>query len=89
MEVLERLRKPLRYPTELRGQSTRQVDRIKREMRVPRVYREVMQNYQQVMNALASSDQGDDPQLAADLVRHFTGRSRMTEPEPGRSLERE
>ena len=65
------------------------VDPTQRETRVPRIYREVMQNYQQVMHALASSDQGEDRQLAADLVRHFIGRSRMAEKEKWRSQERE
>ena len=69
--------------------NTTGVDRTKRETRVPRIQREVMQTYKQVMNALASSDQGDDRQLAADLVRHFTGRSRVREEEKGRDRERE
>ncbi len=37
---------------------------------------EVMQNYEQVMRALASSDRGPDRQLAADLVRYLSDRSR-------------
>ena len=35
-----------------------------------------MQNYERVMKALAGSDQGEDRQLAADLVGYFTGRGR-------------
>ena len=67
----------------------KQVDRRLRATPVPRVQREVMQNYERVMKALARSDQGDDRQLAADLVRYFTGRSRVREKEKGRPHERE
>ena len=42
-----------------------------------------MQNYERVMKALARSDRGDDRQLAEDLVRHFTGWSRVGEKEKG------
>ena len=66
-----------------------QVDRRTRETRVPRVHREVMQNYERVMKALARSERGDDRQLAAGLVRHFTGRSLVAEKEKGRLQERE
>ena len=65
------------------------VDRRARETRAPRIQREVMQNYERVMKALARSDRGDDRQLAADLVRHFSGRSRMEESEKARPQERE
>lgn len=65
------------------------LDRIKRETHAPRVQREVMQNYERVMNALARSDRGDDRQLAVDLVSHLAGRSRMHEKEKGRPEERE
>ncbi len=41
------------------------------------------------MKALARSDRGEDRQLAADLVSHLTGRSRMTEKEKWRPQERE
>ena len=37
---------------------------------------EVMQNYEQVMRVLASSDRGQDRQLATDLVRYLSKRSR-------------
>jgi hypothetical protein len=67
----------------------KQIDRTRRATPVPRVEREVMQNYERVMKALAASDQGKDRQLAADLVSYFTGRSRVTEREKGRSHERE
>lgn len=67
----------------------KRVDRSKRETHAPRVQREVMQNYQRVMKALAHSDRGDDRQLAADLVRHLAGQTRMHEKEKGRSQERE
>ncbi len=65
------------------------VDRSKREAHAPRVQREVMQNYERVMKALARSDRGDDRQLAADLVHHLAGRSRIHEKEKGRPQERE
>ncbi|MEO7864198.1 MAG: relaxase/mobilization nuclease domain-containing protein [Nitrospirales bacterium] len=65
-----------------------QVDRRTREAKVPRVQREVMQNYERVMRALARSDRGDDRQLAADLVRHFSGRSQVREREKEKPQER-
>ncbi len=37
---------------------------------------EVVRNYEQVMRALARSDRGEDRQLAADLVRYLSERSR-------------
>ncbi len=37
---------------------------------------EVLRNYEQVMRALARSDRGEDRQLAADLVRYLSERSR-------------
>ena len=67
----------------------KQIDRRLRATPVPPVQREVMQNYERVMKALASSDQGEDRRLAADLVGYFTGRSRVREKEKGRSQERE
>lgn len=68
---------------------TKQVDRMNRDTRVPCVQREVMQSYERVMKALARSDRGEDRQLVADLVRHFTGRSRVAEKDKGRDHERE
>ncbi|CUS37802.1 hypothetical protein COMA2_40033 [Candidatus Nitrospira nitrificans] len=35
-----------------------------------------MRNYEQVMRTLARSDHGEDRQLATDLVRHLSERSR-------------
>ena len=35
-----------------------------------------MRNYEQVMRTLARSDRGEDRQLAADLVRYLSERSR-------------
>jgi hypothetical protein len=35
-----------------------------------------MRNYEQVMRALVRSDRGEDRQLAADLVRYLSERSR-------------
>jgi hypothetical protein len=67
----------------------KQIDRTRRATPVRRVEREVMQNYERVMKALAASDHGKDRQLAADLVRYFTGRSLTAEKEKGRDQERE
>ena len=67
----------------------KQIDRRLHATPVPPVQREVMQNYERVMKALAASDQDKDRQLAADLVGYFTGRSRVTEKEKGRDQERE
>ncbi len=69
--------------------NTPHLDRRTRAGQAPRVQREVMQNYEQVMKALARSDRGDDRQLAADLVRHLSGRSQVKEQEKGRDRERE
>ncbi len=52
------------------------LERLKRTMRRHGRVQEVMQNYEQVMRALARSDRGEDRQLAADLVRHLSERSR-------------
>lgn len=52
------------------------LERLKRTMRRPGRAREVMRNYEQVMKALAQSDRGEDRQLAADLVRYLSERSR-------------
>ena len=67
----------------------KQIDRRLRATPVPRVQREVMQNYERVMKALAGSDHGEDRRLAADLVGYFTGRSRVGEKEKRRDQERE
>ena len=67
----------------------KQIDRRLRATPVPRVQREVMQNYERVMKALAESAHGEDRQLAAALVGYFTGRSRVGEKEKGRPHERE
>ena len=66
-----------------------QVDRRTGATQVPRIQREVMRNYKEVMNALARSDQGEDRKLAEDLVGYFTGRSHMVEKDKGRDQERE
>ena len=67
-----------------------QVDRRTRATQAPRVYRDVMQNYERVMKALARSDRADDRQLAADLVRYLTNRDRTltTERDSGKERER-
>jgi hypothetical protein len=65
------------------------VDRRTRATQAPRVQREVMHNYERVMNALARSDRGDDRQLATDLVSYLTGRSRLAEKEKARPHEHE
>ena len=67
----------------------KQIDRRLRAMPVPPVKPEVMQNYEGVMKALARSERGEDRQLAADLVRHFTERSHVREKDKGRDQERE
>ena len=63
--------------------------RLHRTTPVSPVQREVMQNYERVMKALAGSVHGEDRQLAADLVGYFTRRGRMREKEKGRDHERE
>ncbi len=68
---------------------TKRLDRSKRHTSTPQVQRDVMQNYEQVMKALARSDRGDDRQLAADLVSHLSGKHRTIEKEKGRVKERE
>jgi hypothetical protein len=50
--------------------------RLKRTTRRHGRAQEVMRNYEQVMRALAGSDRGEDRQLAADLVRYLSNRSR-------------
>ena len=65
------------------------LDRRTGATQVPRVQREMMQNYEQVMKALARSDQVEDRQLAADLVQHLSGRGQVREKEKGRDQERE
>jgi hypothetical protein len=67
----------------------KQIDRRLRATPVPGVQREVMQNYERVMKALAGSAHGEDRRLAADLVRYFTGRSHVVEKDKGGSHERE
>ena len=67
----------------------KQIERRLRATPVPRVEREVMQNYARVMKALAGSAHGEDRQLAANLVRYFTGRSHVREKDKGRPQERE
>ena len=52
------------------------VERLKRTTRGHGRPQEVMRNYEQVMRALARSDRGEDRQLAADLVRYLSERSR-------------
>ncbi len=52
------------------------LERLKRTTRRHGRVHEVMRNYEQVMRALARSDRGEDRQLAADLVRYLSKRSR-------------
>jgi hypothetical protein len=52
------------------------LERMKRTTRRHGRVQDVMRNYEQVMRALARSDRGEDRQLAADLVRYFSDRSR-------------
>ena len=78
----------VRHLADKATQATR-VDRRTRATQAPRVQLDLMQNYERVMKALARSDRGEDRQLAADLVRYLTGRSRMREEEKARPQERE
>jgi len=55
----------------------------------PRRQREVMQHYEQVMKALATSTRGDDRQLAADLVQYLGERGRTPERDRGRPQDRD
>ena len=57
-------------------QNGKTLERLKRTTRRAGRAREVMRNYEQVMKALAQSDRGEDRQLAADLVRYLSERSR-------------
>ena len=52
------------------------LERLKRTTRRQGRVQDVMRNYEQVMRALARSDRGEDRQLAADLVRYLSERSR-------------
>jgi hypothetical protein len=52
------------------------LERLKRTTRRHGRVQEVMRNYERVMRALARSDRGEDRQLAADLVRYLSERSR-------------
>jgi hypothetical protein len=52
------------------------LERLKRTTRRQGRVQEVIRNYEQVMRALARSDRGEDRQLAADLVRYLSERSR-------------
>jgi hypothetical protein len=52
------------------------LERMKRTTRRHGRAQEVMRNYEQVMRALAGSDRGEDRQLAIDLVRFLSERSR-------------
>ncbi len=52
------------------------LERLKRTTRRQGRVQEVMRNYEQVMRTLARSDRGEDRQLAADLVRYLSERSR-------------
>ena len=69
--------------------NTQHLDRRTRATPVPPVQRDLMQNYEQVMKALARSERGDDRQLAADLVSYLSGRGRVGEKEKARDQERE
>ncbi|MDI3461828.1 MAG: IncQ plasmid conjugative transfer DNA nicking endonuclease TraR [Nitrospira sp.] len=52
------------------------LERLNRTTSRPGRGMEVMRNYEQVMRVLARSDRGEDRQLAADLVRYLSERSR-------------
>ena len=65
------------------------LERTHRQTSQPRRQREVMQHYEQVMRALATSTRGDDRQLAADLVRYLGERGRTPERDRREPKERE
>lgn len=65
------------------------LDRQKRQTHTPRKQREVIRHYEQVMRALARSDQGEDRQLAVDLVHYLGGRGRAPETANDRGKDRE
>jgi len=65
------------------------LDRQKRVTDTPRKQREVMHRYEQVLRTLARSDQGEDRQLAVELVRYLEGRGRTSEAEKERGKDRE
>ena len=65
------------------------LDRQQRHTHLPRKQREVMHHYQQVLKTLAQSDQGEDRQLAVDLVRYFKTPVRTPETERERGKDRE
>jgi hypothetical protein len=75
----------------LRDRTTqaRGLDRQKRVTHTSGKLREVMHHYKHVMRTLARSDQGEDRQLATDLVRYFKGRGRTRETDRDRGKERE
>ncbi|HNP84151.1 MAG TPA: hypothetical protein PKN47_22015 [Nitrospira sp.] len=73
-----------RAPVTKKGET---LERMKRTTRRQGRVQEVMRNYEQVMRALARSDRGEDRQLAADLVRYLSERSRDVA--KTRSLERD
>ena len=52
------------------------LERLKRTTHRHGRVQDVMRNYEQVMRTLARSDRGEDRQLAADLVRYLSERSR-------------
>lgn len=52
------------------------MERLKRTRRRQGRAQDVMRNYEQVMRALARSERGEDRQLALDLVRYLSERSR-------------
>lgn len=66
--------------------SGKTLERLKRTTRQPGRVRELMRNYEEVINVLARSDRGEDRQLAADLVRYLGDQSRAV---PNRPLERD
>ncbi|MBS0165386.1 MAG: relaxase/mobilization nuclease domain-containing protein [Nitrospira sp.] len=63
----------LHEPSKEKGET---LERMKRTTRRHGRAQEIMRNYEQVMRALARSDRGEDRQLAADLVRYLSERSR-------------
>ena len=65
------------------------VDRQQRATRRPTRHRDVMHYYQHIMKTLASSERGEDRQLAVDLVRYLEAQGRTPKNEKERGNDRE
>lgn len=70
--------------TKDRQTQSESLERQLRQTSVPRMQRDLLVNYQAVMKALATSERGEDRQLAADLVNYL--RERMHAMDRDRSV---